>query len=256
MRLCAFARPAYSFYYQVPCDLSHLTLVRHGQATAFQKITDQLSPLGETQSTKLAQYWIRNQVTFDEVYTGSLVRQKRTEELVAAEYNASGARWPAAQVLPELNEYEADRVIRYLAPELATRDEEFRKLLEASYADGPDRNRRFQRMFEAVMSRWVAGALAAPEVEPWTAFRERVGHGVRRIVSGGSGRRVVAFTSGGFIGVAVQIALGAPDPSGLEVNWRVRNSSLTEFLFSGERLSLDSFNAIPHLDDPELRSFR
>ena len=67
---------------------------------------------------------------------------------------------------------------------------------------------------------------------------------------------MVAFTSGGFIGVAVQIALGAPDPSGLEVNWRVRNSSLTEFLFSRGRLSLDSFNAIPHLDDEALRSFR
>jgi len=233
-----------------------LILVRHGQATAFEKITDRLSPLGETQSTKLAQFWIRNQVAFDEVYTGALIRQKRTEELVAAEYLASGARWPPAQVLPELNEYEADRVIRYLAPELAARDEEFRKLLEASHADGPDRNRRFQRMFEALMSGWVAGTLAAPEVEPWTAFRARVGHGLRRIVSGGSGRRVVAFTSGGFIGVAVQIALGAPDPSGLEVNWRVRNSSLTEFLFSRGRLSLDSFNAIPHLDDQALRSFR
>ena len=232
-----------------------MTLVRHGQATAFEKITDRLSPLGETQSTKLAQYWIRNQVTFDEVYTGSLVRQKRTEELVAEEYDAAGAHWPAAQVLPELNEYEADRVIRYLAPALATRDEEFRRLLEASRGDSPDRNRRFQRMFEAVMSRWVAGALAAPEVEPWTAFRERVRCGLRRIVSRGSGRRVAAFTSGGFIGVAVQIALGAPDPSGLEVNWRVRNSSLTEFLFSGERLSLDSFNATPHLDEA-LRSFR
>jgi broad specificity phosphatase PhoE len=71
-----------------------------------------------------------------------------------------------------------------------------------------------------------------------------------------SGRRVAAFTSGGPIGVAVQIALNAPDRAGLEVNWRVRNCSLTEFLFSGERLSLDSFNAIPHLEDPALRTFR
>jgi hypothetical protein len=36
----------------------------------------------------------------------------------------------------------------------------------------------------------------------------------------------------------------------------VRNCSLTEFVFSGERISLDSFNAIPHLDDPALRTFR
>jgi hypothetical protein len=67
---------------------------------------------------------------------------------------------------------------------------------------------------------------------------------------------VAAFTSGGFIGVSVQLALSAPDRSGLEVNWRVRNCSLTGFLFSGGRLSLDTFNAIPHLDDPALRTFR
>ena len=206
---------------------------------------------------KLAQFWIRNQIVFDEVYTGALLRQKRTEELVSAEYKAAGGRWPAAQVLTELNEYEADGVIRYLAPKLAAQDEEFRKLLEASHGEGVDRNRRFQKMFEALMTCWVAGTLSTPGVEPWPAFRERVRGGLRSLTSGGgSGRRVVAFTSGGFIGTAVQIALGAPDPSGLEVNWRVRNGSLTEFLFSGERLSLDTFNAIPHLDDPALRSFR
>ena len=237
--------------------MAHLTLVRHGQATAFEKITDRLSPLGEMQATKLAQFWIRNQITFDEVYTGSLVRQKSTEELVSAEYNAAGVCWPRAQVLPELNEYEADRVILHLAPKLAAQDEEFRKLVESSHHDGPDRNRRFQKMFEALMTRWAADTLSSPEVEPWPLFRERVRRGLRRLTGGGgSGRRVVAFTSGGFIGTAVQIALHAPDPSGLEVNWRVRNCSLTEFVFSGERLSLDTFNAIPHLDDPALRSFR
>src|SRR5262249_6034478 len=115
----------------------------------------------------------------------------------------------------------------------------------------------FQKMFEELMTRWVAGELHAPGVETWAAFRERVERGLRRIVrQPGSGRRVAAFTSGGFIGAAVQIALRAPDPAGLEVNWRVRNCSLTEFLFRGERLSLDTFNAIPHLEDPALWSFR
>jgi broad specificity phosphatase PhoE len=112
-------------------------------------------------------------------------------------------------------------------------------------------------MFEELMTRWAAGDLTAPEVESWAAFRERVQRALRLITNReGSGRRVAAFTSGGFIGAAVQTALRAPDPSGLEVNWRVRNCSLTGFLFRGERLSLDTFNAIPHLDDPALWSFR
>jgi hypothetical protein len=64
------------------------------------------------------------------------------------------------------------------------------------------------------------------------------------------------FTSGGFIGTAVHLALGASDRSALEVNWRIRNCSLTEFVFSGDRLSLDSFNIVPHLEDPALWTYR
>ena len=238
--------------------MAQLILVRHGQATPFEEVTDRLSPLGETQSRKLAAFWIHNRAAFDEVYTGSLVRQRRTEELVREAFLAHGLAWPEAQVMPELNEYDADLVVKHFAPQLAARDPHFRLLVEATECGGsPDQNRRFQRMFEALMNRWITGELDSPEVESWTAFRERVQRALRSItLVGAKGRRVAAFTSGGPIGVAVQIALDAPDRTGLEVNWRVRNCSLTEFVFSGERLSLDSFNAIPHLDDPALRTFR
>ena len=79
--------------------------------------------------------------------------------------------------------------------------------------------------------------------------------GLRRIQQGAANRRVVLFTSGGPIGVLVQTALSAPDRSFLDINWRVRNCSITEFVFSSDRLSLDSFNTIPHLE-PALRTFR
>jgi broad specificity phosphatase PhoE len=72
----------------------------------------------------------------------------------------------------------------------------------------------------------------------------------------GSGKRIVAFTSGGPIGVTVQFALGAPDRAALELNWRVRNSSLTEFVFTRDRFTLDMFNAAPHLDDEALLTYR
>jgi broad specificity phosphatase PhoE len=228
--------------------LAHLTLVRHGQATPFEEITDRLSPVGEAQSRKLAEFWIRNQVAFDEVYAGSLERQRRTAELAGDVYKSAGLPWPETRIMPELNEYDSEGVLKHfgtrLEPEIG--------------GDVRDRNRRFQIMFEAVMNRWTSEELEAPGVESWREFRQRVERGLRAIMQGGaaSGRRVAAFTSGGVIGVAVQLALRAPARSALEVNWRVRNCSLTEFLFSGARLSLDTFNAIPHLDDPALRTFR
>ena len=93
--------------------------------------------------------------------------------------------------------------------------------------------------------------------ESWSAFRDRVGRGLARITEGSSrGRRVAAFTSGGFIGTAVARALGAPDRAALELSWRLRNGSLTHLIFTPGRLSLDDFNTVSHLPDPALRTYR
>jgi broad specificity phosphatase PhoE len=93
-------------------------------------------------------------------------------------------------------------------------------------------------------------------VESFPAFRERVECGLRRVTERpGSGRRVAVFTSGGVVGAAVRLALAAPDRTALEVNWRVRNCSLTEFVFTAGRFTLDGFNALPHLEDPALWTY-
>ena len=94
-------------------------------------------------------------------------------------------------------------------------------------------------------------------VESWSAFRQRVRSGLKQIITApGSGRRVAVFTSGGVIGTMVQTVLEAPESQALAINWRVKNCSLTEFTFGGGRISLDSFNTIPHLEDRELVTFR
>lgn len=139
------------------------------------------------------------------------------------------------------------------------RDPDFRNLVEAwdQNKSGPDRDRHFQRMFEPAMLVWLAGSPAIPGMESWQEFHARVERGIRRMTDGESrGRRIVAFTSGGPIGVTVQLAMQAPQRSGLEVNWRVRNCSLTGIVFSRDRFTLDTFNAIPHLDDPALWTYR
>jgi hypothetical protein len=53
----------------------------------------------------------------------------------------------------------------------------------------------------------------------------------------------------------VQQSLSAPEKSFLAVNWRVKNASITEFTFSRDRLSLDGFNNVEHLDEA-LRTYR
>jgi len=239
--------------------MSSLILVRHGQAHAFERDSDRLTSLGEAQARKLASHWIRGRVVFDEVYHGTLTRQQQTAEIVGRAYHDAHQPWPGFEVLAGLNEYDAGGILKQLAPQLAAKDPAFRALDQQWRASSglANDNRAFQRMFEVLMKQWLQGALRADEVEPWAGFRDRVRQAIRGITErGGSGRRIAVFSSGGPIGVMVQTALAAPDPAALEVNWRVRNTSLTEFIFSKQRVSLERFNDLGHLEDPALWTFR
>jgi broad specificity phosphatase PhoE len=238
--------------------MSTLTLIRHGQATPFEKITDRLSEIGEAQSEKLGKYWLRDGIQFDEVYTGSLVRHHRTAEIVYDCYRKAGLALPEPVVMPEFNEYDADGILTKLRPALAEKNPEFRRLCDEydNNQDTPNRNRYFQKMFEALMTIWLEGHFHLSDVESWLSFNARVERGLKKIIQGGGKRRIAVFTSGGPIGVAVQIAVDAAEMSALDLNWRVRNCSITELLFNRDKLSLDGFNSIPHLDEPHLRTYR
>ncbi len=240
--------------------MSVLVLVRHGQARAFQTDPDRLSETGRRQARSLGRYWVKHGVRFDAAFHGSLRRQQESCRAVAEAYRAAGVDFPDPAELPGLDEYQVQDMLAALAPRLAETDAAFAPLWRAwrKGRETPERNRYFQRMFEVVMKRWAEGTLDAEGIEPWNAFRERVLGALEVIFSSqGGGRRVAAFSSGGPIAVAVQTALRAPDAAALELNWRIRNASLTTLLFSGSRLSLDGFNALPHLAErPDLVTFR
>lgn len=237
--------------------MSTLTLVRHGQARSFQDNPDHLTDLGFAQARRLGEVWAASGVVFDEVRTGALLRHRQTEQEVAAAFRAAGKSWPAAQADARWNEYAADAAMLYLRPLLADADPRFRALAADSAArhGAPDQNRYFQRMFEVLMLAWLEGRVESPQVEPFHVFRARVEHAVRDLLALSGNKRVAVFTSGGPIGVCVQRALRAPDRAFLDVNWRVRNCSLSEWLYSTDRFTLDSFNSVAHLPD-ELVTYR
>ena len=62
---------------------------------------------------------------------------------------------------------------------------------------------------------------------------------------------MLLVSSGGPIATAVGHVLGAPAPAVVELNMRIRNSALSEFVFTPKRHALLSFNTLPHLDHPE-----
>jgi broad specificity phosphatase PhoE len=241
--------------------MSVLVLVRHGQASFFADDYDQLSPAGEAQASRLGDYLSSRTEVFDDVYVGPRRRQQRTAELVGERYRAAGGRWPEPVVLAELDEYDLGGLLGRLAPRLALRDPGFADLV-ASYRASTgehDRARSFQRMFETILTTWQRASSdgAIDGLESWQAFSERVQRGLARMTNQqGRGRRVAAFTSGGFIGTAVGLVLSVPVQTCLELNWRLRNCSLTHLVFSPGRVTLDDFNTLPHLPDPAEWTYR
>lgn len=239
--------------------MSVLTLVRHGQASFFADDYDKLSPLGEQQARLVGEYWARQKLPVDDVYMGPRARQQRSAELAGEAYRAAGLTWPEPIALDDLDEYDLAGLSKSVAPALAQQNAEF-AAMAATFMQSTveeERLRTFQRMFETLLGHWQGLAHEVDGVESWPAFRERVQRVIRRVQqSQGRGRRVLMFTSGGFISGAAQWALGISDKTVLEMNWRIRNSSLTEFVFTGDRFTLDNFNTLPHIHDPALWTYR
>jgi broad specificity phosphatase PhoE len=239
--------------------MSNLYVVRHGQASFFAEDYDQLSQIGENQSQLLGQYWAGRNVVFDDVFTGPCRRHIETARLVGLAYQAAGLPWPAPVVLPGLDEYEAEAVLKQALPRLVDEHESIRQLNAAleRAADRAEKLRTFQKLYEVVIDRWAHGELDLPHVESWSAFCQRTHQALDQVVgTSATGRQVAAFTSGGPVGVCMQRALGVSHRTTLQLAWMVRNGAFSEFLFSGERFTLSRYNAFPHLDDGEHLTYR
>ncbi len=239
--------------------MSRLYLVRHAQASFLEQTYDKLSPLGETQSRLLGEYWARHKITFDRACSGPCVRQKDTANIAAAACKKAGVTFPAITVMPEFDEYQGEAVMDRNLPALIESDSEIRAMHKSFQAasDPAARRRTFQKLFEAVIGKWVEGEIPSNSVESWRDFSARVNSGLSAFLRAGEGNeRVALVTSGGPIGLAVQRALELSSRNALRVSWMAQNCSFSEFLYSNNRFTMSSFNAVPHLDDASLQTYR
>jgi broad specificity phosphatase PhoE len=239
--------------------MSHLVLVRHGQASFLEANYDKLSTKGEAQARLLGDYWAKHQISFDRVYSGPRARQRETARIVGQAYAEAGLNWPQLELLPPFDEFQAEAVMERALPGLLERDAGVRALHQLfERAEGQaERFKTFQRVFEVVIGRWAAGELPVAGIEPWPDFCARVQNGLRELSQNGNlGQHVAIFSSGGPIGVAMQKALDLSTEATLRSAWMVPNCAYSEFLFSGDRFTLRSYNSYPHLIDPDFFTYR
>jgi broad specificity phosphatase PhoE len=236
--------------------MSTLYVVRHGQAGRLLEDYDRLSELGREQARALADFWLQRGLVIDQAWSGELRRQTDTAAEVAARYAALGRQFPPVTARPAFDEYPAETILTSLGEHLRETDADIGRLAEAceSAAQGTDGKRAFNRLFEAVIGRWIAGDHRGFEpAVSWSDWSDAVRDALRDLLaSAGRGTATALFTSGGVVAVTVQTILEAPARKAADLNWRIHNASVTRFTFSGERISLDRFNDVAHLAPSQL----
>lgn len=211
-----------------------LYLVRHGQASFGAANYDQLSPLGIQQCQQLGRYWAAKGRRFARVITGTLQRQVQSHGAIA---DGLGLVQPALQ-LPGLNEYDSHAVIHAIHPQPLARP------------DSPEAYRQHFRILRDGLAAWMQGRTAPAGMPRYADFVAGI-HDALACVRADADGDVLMVSSGGPISTVVAQVLGAPAETSIELNLRIRNSAVCEFAFNPKKLSLLTFNTLPHLDGPE-----
>lgn len=211
--------------------------MRHGQASFGADDYDQLSELGQRQSVRLGQYLAEKGVQFEAVYTGSLKRHTQTYEGIRNGMAAAAPRVPAT-VWPGLNEYDGEAVITAIAP----------KPLERPTT--PELYREHFRMLRDGLTQWMNGVISPKGMPTYDEFVHGVTSALDHIRKQHTGD-VLLVSSGGPISTVVGHLLDTSPETTIELNYRIRNSSLTELVFTPKRHTLLTYNTIPHLDRAE-----
>ena len=238
--------------------MSRIVLVRHAQASFHEPNYDNLCPNGETQARLLGQHWAAQRTLFTRAWSGPCVRHSQTACIVSEAYRNASQPFPEVAVMNEFDEYPGVAVFRYGLPRLLDESEKARKFHRAleDATEPAERRKWFEKLFEQVTANWVSGALVVDGVETWQHFCARVRRGLEKMASDGnpSGSEVV-FTSGGPIGVAMRHAMNLSDEDTLQLTRMSRNASFSEFVSSGDRFVLSTFNSHPHLIDESMLTY-
>jgi broad specificity phosphatase PhoE len=216
-----------------------LYLVRHGQASFGAEDYDQLSDLGRKQSVRLGEYFASRGIHFDGLIAGTLRRHKQTLEGILQGMNrgAEHLAWDG------LNEYDSEAVIATVHPH---------KLEKPT---SPEMYRHHFRLLRDGLAQWMAGVVSPRGMPAYVDFVAGVSSALDHVRHNHYGQTVLVVTSGGPISTAVGHVLGTAPETTIDLNLRIRNTSVTEFAFTPKRHMLVGFNAIPHLDAPDCKDW-
>ncbi|MEB8388770.1 histidine phosphatase family protein [Rhodobacteraceae bacterium KMM 6894] len=208
--------------------MTEIVLVRHGQANSHATDEvgyDRLSDLGRAQAGWLGHWLGETDPHFDQVITGTLLRQRQTAEAMGQGNGRADAR---------LNE------LSFFA---------LAQALEAQHGiPAPREATEFARYLPEVIAHWAEDRLTGVP-ESFAQFSDRITALIDEVCTGHG--RVLLVTSGGVIGMVMRQVLGLSEVGMAKVMLGTMNSSLHRLHHAQGALMLGTYNATPHLDSPD-----
>lgn len=214
--------------------MGEIYLVRHGQASFGADDYDALSPVGIEQARRLGDHFRQRGLEFDRVVIGAMARHRQT-------LAATGFERIEPEVLSGLNEYD------------------FHTLVDCHLAQFPVEPpldlkdpRAFYRHLRITLGAWADGSLVTGAgCESWPAFEARIRASLRALIANPDARCVLAISSGGAISALVREVLGLGVGQMIAMNLQAANTGITRLMFKGDKVRLQSWNAVPHLEMPD-----
>jgi broad specificity phosphatase PhoE len=219
--------------------MGEIYLVRHGQASFGAANYDALSSVGHEQARHLGDYFRQRGLEFDRVAIGTMTRHRET--LDGTGVLGNGASTLAPEILPGLNEYDFHALIHCHVAQFPTDPP----------VDLKD-PRAFYRQLRLALGAWADGSLQPGETcESWAVFEARIRQSLRALTAKADAKRILVVSSGGAISMLIREVLGLRVEQMIEMNLQTLNTSITRLMFKGDRVRLQSWNGLPHLERPE-----
>ena len=232
--------------------MSFLYLVRHGQADRLGKNYDQLTELGWKQASLLGEYFKQQRIEFDSVYTGTLNRQKQTAEAIFKRFTTDRFCIPDPLENSAWDEFDS-RMWLGIAAKIRNSNEHFAKLYESykqAWEEGKEETRLyFQELIQLVLADWVNGVWDPVEPYTFAEYVEKVSMGPKEIPGDVKSTLVVSSSTP----IAIMMGLSCKmDSKEFPIFMKsILNSSLSVFRRDGKGWEPVSWNATPHLQDPD-----
>ncbi|MGV6848642.1 MAG: histidine phosphatase family protein [Marinibacterium sp.] len=208
--------------------MSHITLIRHGQANTGardEESYDRLSPLGHQQARWLGAHLGQTGDHHPRAFCGTLRRHRETADAMGLTEITQD---------PRLNE------IPYFT--LATLLEDQRGMTMPVDREG------FVRHLPVVFQTWKDDGIADAPIDFDTYIRD-VTEALDEIADGPGPAIVV--TSGGLISMVMRDALGLEMAATARIALAIMNTSMHRIFPIGAAMTPVLFNAVPHLDHPD-----